>query len=226
MKISPLRFSLLAAALFLLGAAGSVAFAQTQPAYFTFGTASSQPTVGKSFTLPVIIDTGSQKVAGGDAIIRYDPQALSVVRVEPGEIFDTYPSNTFDLAGNIQISGAMSETTASFSGRGTFGTLTLRGNRAGSTTISFTCSEGQNNDSNILQALTNVDIIDCTRTNSTTLLIAAAPTAPPTAAPPAATASPSGGLGTAGSAQTSLILAVAGVGLLLLGGLLKWNHRV
>jgi hypothetical protein len=206
-----------------LGILAKVALAQTQSAYFTLGTASSVPTVGRSFTLPIIVDTGDENVAGADAVIRYNPQTLSVVRVDPGEIFDNYPRHTFDQAGNIEISGAMSETIASFSGRGTFGVITLRGAQAGSTTISFSCTPGQANDSNILQAITNIDIIDCDRTEPTTFLVAAAPTPVglPTASP---TASPAP-IGTAGSAELTLILAGLGLLLITFGGFLKWSQQ-
>lgn len=198
--------------------------AQNESAYLSFGNPSSQPTVGKNFSLPIIIDTANQKVAGADAVIRYDPQALAVVMVNPGEIFDTYPRHSYDLTGNIQLSGAMSATTASFSGRGTFGTLTFRPNQAGSTTLSFNCTEGQFNDSNILQALTNLDIIDCQKTSATTLLIAAAPT--PVGQPSASPSASPSPLGKTGSFETTLIFAGTGLALILTGGLLRWKRRL
>jgi hypothetical protein len=137
----------------------------------------------------------------------------------PGAIFDSYPKKAFDTSGNINLSGAMTVTTASFSGIGKFGTITFKGLASGTTTVSFACRASGRDDTNVTQILTDADIVDCSRLSPSLLSITAAvgaPTATPTAVP-----SPP----PAGMLEPTRFLLTFGVGLLTVGGIGWWFAR-
>lgn len=182
-------------------------------AFFSLSPPDSLPQVGKTFNIDVTLNTDEAKVKSAEAVLTFDPSKLAVVSLTPGAIFDSYPKKDFDTLGNIDLSGAMTVTTASFSGIGKFGTITFKGLASGETTVSFSCTVGGTTDTNVIQALTDADIVDCNRLSPSSLSIGAvvgAPTAAPTIPP---SPPPAGSLG------PTFSLLVFGLGLLALGGL-------
>lgn len=188
-------------------------------AFFSLSPPDLIPRVGESFNIDITLNTDEAKVKGADAVLTFDPAKLSVVSLTPGAIFDSYPKKSFDTSGNINLSGAMAATTASFSGIGKFGTITFRGLVSGTTTVSFVCRAGGRDDTNVTQILTDADIVDCSRLSASSLSIIAAvgaPTATPTAVP-----SPP----PAGMLEPTRFLLVFGAGLLVVGGIGCWFAR-
>jgi hypothetical protein len=169
------------------------------------------PRVGETFSVNITLDTDGADVKNADAVLTFDPAKLSVVALTPGQLFDSYPTKSFDAAGNIKLSGAMTVATASYSGVGKFGSISLKGISAGTTTVAFTCTPGVTTDSNITQILSNTDVLDCTKLIPISLTIAKAigapsPEATPTP-PPAADLTP------------TFFLTLAGIGLVAFGSL-------
>lgn len=188
-------------------------------AFLSLSPPDSLPRAGETFNLDITLNTDEARVKSADAVLSFDPAKISVVSLTPGAIFDSYPKKNFDTAGNINLSGAMAETTASFSGIGKLGTITFKGLASGTTTISFSCTSGEATDTNIIQTLTNADIVDCSRVSSSSVSIAAAVGAP-TAAPTAVPSPPP-----AGNLEATSSLATLGLGLLVVGGLSWWLIR-
>jgi hypothetical protein len=175
------------------------------------------PRVGEIFSVDITLDTDEANVKSADAVLTFDPAKLSVVTLVPGQLFDNYPTKSFDVAGNIKLSGAMAATTASYSGVGKFGSISFKGISAGTTTVAFTCTPQGNTDSNITQILTNTDIIDCSKLVPVSFTIAKAigaptPEATPTP-PPAADLTP------------TLLLTLGGIGLIVFGSLRLWLEK-
>lgn len=185
-------------------------------AFFSLSPPDVLPRVGQTFNIDITLSTDEANVKSADAVLTFDPAKLSVVTLTPGAIFDSYPVKSFDALGNIKLSGLMSLSTASFSGIGKFGTITFKGISSGTTTVSFFCTPGETNDSNITQILTNMDIIDCGKLSPSSISIAAAVGAP--TATPVATASPP----PAGNINSTFLLSVLGLGFLTAGGLRLW----
>ena len=185
-------------------------------AFFSLSPPDVLPRVGQTFDIDISLNTDEAKVKSADVVLTFDPAKLSVVTLTPGAVFDSYPTKNFDALGNIKLSGLMSLSTASFSGIGKFGAITFKGVSSGATTVSFSCTSGETNDSNITQILTNMDIVDCGRLSPSSISIAAAVGAP--TATPVATASPP----PAGSPSSTFLLSILGLGFLTVGGLRLW----
>ena len=181
-------------------------------AFFSLSSPDTLPKVGETFNIDITLNTDGANVKSADAVLTFDPAKLSVVSLTPGAIFDSYPTKNFDALGNIKLSGAMTSATASFSGIGKFGTITFKGDSSGTTTISFSCTPGKTNESNITQILTNADIVDCGKLSPSSISIAAvgAPTITPiaTASPPPA-----------GNTNPTFLFFILGLGLLVIGSL-------
>lgn len=185
-------------------------------AFFSLSPPDVLPRVGQTFNIDVTLNTDEANVKSVDAVLTFDPVKLSVVTLTPGAVFDSYPTKNFDTLGNIKLSGAMTSTTASFSGIGKFGTITFKGVSSGTTNISFSCTPGEANDSNITQILTDTDIVDCDKLSPTSISIAQAVGAP--TATPIATASPP----PAGNTNPTFLFFILSLGFLIIGSLKLW----
>ena len=185
-------------------------------AFFSFSPPDTLPKVGETFNIDINLNTDEANIKSADAVLTFDPVKLAVVTLTPGAIFDSYPTKNFDTLGNIKLSGAMTSTTASFSGIGKFGTITFKGVSSGTTTISFSCTPGETTESNVRQIYTNTDIIDCGKLSPSALSIAAAVGAPTTT--PIATATPP----PTGNTNPTFLFFTLSLGLLTLGAVKLW----
>lgn len=208
------RFYLFGLLLFFLLPLVSRAWALNQ-AFFSLSPPDSLPRVGETFDVDITLNTDEAKAKSAAAVLTFDPAKLSVVSLTPGALFSSYQKSVDDL-GKITLSGTMAETTASFSGIGKFGTITLQGLASGSTTVSFSCTSGVTTDTNVIQVLTGANVVDCQRLSSSSISIAAAVGAP-TAAPTVAPSPPP-----AGSLKPTSFFLIFGLGLLILGSL-SWQ---
>ena len=127
---------------------------------------------GCDFSLDINLNTAAVETNGTDAVIIYDPAAITVVSVTNGTLYPTYPGNSIDSAtGKVRITGLASPTqpvTAS----GRLATLNLRLNSdtaVTSTVIKFDFDPNnplKTNDSNVVENATIVDrlqsVVDAT----------------------------------------------------------------
>lgn len=97
----------------------SLSFAAT----LTLSPASGTFNRGCSYAVDIVLDTGGVQTDGTDAILFYQPAALTATSVTSGTIYADYPGNAIDPAtGKITVSGLASVTQA-FSGKGTLATI-------------------------------------------------------------------------------------------------------
>lgn len=178
-------------------------------AFFSFSSPDVPPRIGQTFEIAITLNTDGADVRKAEAVITFDPAKLTVTTISPGAIFSSYPQKSFS-EGTIRLAGEMAGT-ASFSGIGKLGTITFQGKSAGTTTLSFSCTPGETNESNIIQAVTNGDIIDCGRLSPLSLTILSAIGAPATTPIATATPPPSGYLG------PTFLLFLPGCALLAVG---------
>ena len=116
--------------------------------------------IGETLELEIIMNTDGEQAAGGDVIITYDPEVVSVVDLLPGKLFSDYPSATFDnVAGVAKLSGIVASISELFTGEGVFGRIIVQGKKAGSTELTFDFTPGSTTDSNIAVTYGSGDIL-------------------------------------------------------------------
>lgn len=115
---------------------------------------------GDSFSTVVVLDTGGFSAEGAGAQIIFDPNVLSVLKVEKGSLYADYPIAAFDNnKGHVSISGIVSGPGESYSGRGAFATITWRLEQARNTEVFFSFTPGSTTDSNIATTRGNGDLL-------------------------------------------------------------------
>jgi len=120
---------------------------------------------GEILVLPVILNTAGNDVFAVDAVIRFDPQFLEVldldpelpgVQVTPGVIFPRYFALGADNEkGEVRLSGSsfsgrVADVGQSFSGAGILGSISFRAKNRGTTKVYFDFQEGRTVDSNVV----------------------------------------------------------------------------
>lgn len=129
-------------------------------ASLTFSPDKVELPVGGSTTVNIMLDTGGNQVAGAGARILYDPGVVSVVELNPGNLFGDYPSALFDnYLGKANLSGIVSSANSLYSGSGTFGSFKLQGIKTGTSVVKFDFTPGSTKDSNIAVTTGNGDIL-------------------------------------------------------------------
>lgn len=125
------------------------AHAQTSARLF-FSNEKLDVETGKTYTLDIMVDTGSEKAAGVGADITFDPTAVRIVSIKTGSIFADYPvvakNNT---SGQVQISGIVSGPNNLFTGEGLLAQIEIEPLKAGQSSLEFVYSPGSTTDSNI-----------------------------------------------------------------------------
>lgn len=188
---------------------------------------------GCSFSLNVELNTGGAETDGTDAIIFYDSTRFNALSITSGTIYPDYPGSNIDAQlGRITISGLASVTTP-FTGQGKLATINFTVQSAapeGATQMTFDFdpnNKGKTTDSNVVQRVTVVDILNSVTNGSYTVgagtscggsPVVASPK-PQGAATPSATQAPiiTKELPPAGSEQLTFTIAIVGSILTILG---------
>jgi len=211
---------LLAGFLVFLGVFSPLVLAQTTNPHLSFSPSTTTVTVGETFDVDVLVDTGGQAVDGVDAIISYDQDLLEAVSVTAGSFLFT-TTNSLATAGKIKIYG-VAESGSPKTGTGTLATITLRAKSAGEATLTFDCQSGVTTDSNINKG--SEDIIVCTSNGtgvytlgSSTSSASLSATPSPTVVANSSTSTTSADLPATGAFANTLILLGIGAILSFLG---------
>lgn len=119
-----------------------------------------------NFSINVLLDTQGTQTDGTDAIIIYDPTRFTAQNIVNGTIYPDFPGNNIDSAtGKITISGLASVTTA-FTGKGTLATInfTVKDTApTGSTQMTFEFDpndKAKTSDSNVVERGTIADTLN------------------------------------------------------------------
>lgn len=155
--------------------------------------------VGSNFDVKVLINTAGKQSLGGDAIIIYDNNMLSINSATKGTFFEVFQDHAIGGTSNKYLLSAWQSTEVnpvSTSADTLYGTVTFTAKAPGNATLSFDCTSGTT-DSNIWDT-NQTDIIQCSGVQSLALNIGGpGPTSTPAAtltpgptSTPAATATP------------------------------------
>lgn len=108
--------------------------------------------VGSPFKVSILLGAPRKSLDGVDVIIRYDPELFEIT-VDKGTAFPQYPRSKVDeVKGEIVLSGYNLEAKPTpILSDSLFGTLTLRGKKAGQGKLEFVWRKGQKNLSNIIE---------------------------------------------------------------------------
>lgn len=131
--------------------------------------------VGHETRLQLQLDTESTQTSGADIIFSYDPNAVEVNGVKFNGSY-IFAQNLFSIdTGNrqIRISSFNIDTNSTFNGKANYLYLLVTPKTSGSTSFSFTCSQDETNDTNIVAKSNGEDLVTCTRLVSAKITSAA-----------------------------------------------------
>ena len=118
--------------------------------------------VGQTFSMAIILDTGGSETVGTDVKLNFDATRLEVVSLTNGVIYPTYPSGgkIYDnSAGTIRWSGSATDPANFFSGSGTFGTINFRAKVSGTASVTFDYVSGSTTDTNVVEGGTLAELL-------------------------------------------------------------------
>lgn len=128
--------------------------------FFSF----SSPTliINKESEIKIMIDTRGKIITGADAVVKYDPNLLSIKKVVPGKLFPYYPILKIKKdKGRVEITGTIvSPDQQSFNGAGELASLLVEPLTEGEISLSFDFTSGKTNDSNLAEKGTGNDILE------------------------------------------------------------------
>lgn len=110
--------------------------------------ASKQVSVNDTFVVSVMLDTQGETTDGVDAIIFYDSGKLSITSVSLGDLYANKLQEDYSTGGQITLR-ATSTATTSFTGSGTFATITFKAISDGNANVDFQFTAGSSTDSNV-----------------------------------------------------------------------------
>lgn len=126
--------------------------AKAWAATFSLSPATKVVSVGDEFDVAVMIDTAGEAAVGADAIINYDALKLQAVSASLGSLFSVKSAEDKSTLGKIIFRATTAGATESFTGAGTFATITFKALAAGVVTVSFDFTQGSTTDSNIAKS--------------------------------------------------------------------------
>lgn len=125
-----------------------------------FDPTSITATNGNTFEVDIIVDAGSDQIAGTDAYIQYDNTLVEPSEVVPGTFFPVVSNST--TSEQVYINGVVTDPTDFKTGSGILATVTFRMLSDGDGTLSFYCDTSQPNTSKIVKNDVNAtNVIEC-----------------------------------------------------------------
>lgn len=118
--------------------------------------------VGETMPVLIKVSTGNHLTAGVDLVLKYDPSKLeaSSSSLIKGNTYDDYPQINIDSKnGVLRTSGVVAPDKSGFNGKGDFGTINFTAKSPGVTTISLEFSPNATTDSNMVESITNKDVL-------------------------------------------------------------------
>lgn len=108
---------------------------------------------GEVFKVDIKLDTGDRVIptTGTDVILNYPSGLVDVLKIIPGNTYDTYPTQEVDIENEtIKISGSAPNIASYFSGLGTFASIEFKAIRIGTAKINFVWREKATDDTNVV----------------------------------------------------------------------------
>ena len=152
-----------------------------QAAYLKFDKATASVAVGATVTLDVLVDAGSDQITSTDMWVMYDPTLLEAQSVASGTFFPAVTNNI--SAGKVYVAGLITDAGAYKTGSGTVGTITFKGLKNGTATITYDCRADVSNSSKVIKnAVDPTNIIVCSQNTTSVITVGAGGAAAPTSA--------------------------------------------
>ena len=140
---------------------------KAQAATIQFSPSSGTYSTGSTFGVQIIVNTAGIDTTSADAVIKYNSTLLGVDSVSYGSFYPTVLHSVQN--DKLYISGMVSNPGSIINGSGTIATVNFKPLSAGAVTISFDCTTGQTNDSNVTKNDTDAtDVLDCATLASAT----------------------------------------------------------
>ncbi|OGK25519.1 hypothetical protein A2954_04670 [Candidatus Roizmanbacteria bacterium RIFCSPLOWO2_01_FULL_37_12] len=195
-------------------------FGQTHAAFLNFDKNTVSIGVGDTVDIQVMIDAGSDQISSTDAYVIYDPSLIEAQTITPGIFFPTVVNNI--TSGRLYVAGLVDDAASSKTGSGAVALITFKALTQGSGTLTYDCEAGVYNSSKIiLNDLNATNIIDCGQNGTSAITIAAAGPGTGTPYPGVTKTSTSSALPKTGIFDNVSKVAVPGMILLFLGGVLR-----
>ena len=139
----------------------SLVYGQTvSAATLEFSPATGSYSTNENFNVEIKVDTSSQDTQSTDAVIEFDTTLLSVENVTHGSFYPTVLHS--EQNGKLYISGVVNDAASVKNGAGTLATVSFKGLTAGTATLSFVCTTGRTDDSNVSKNdLDATDLLVC-----------------------------------------------------------------
>lgn len=137
-----------------------IAVASASAATLNFNPNSVSTQQDGTFSVDVLVDSGTEQITGTDIYVLYDPQYLELQTVTAGSFFpktDNIPSS-----GKLYVWGVIENQGEYKSGQGVVSTLTFKTIKSGNTTVQFDCNLSNTETSKILKNDINAtNVINC-----------------------------------------------------------------
>jgi hypothetical protein len=107
---------------------------------------------GTNYTANVYLNSGEKLVVGADAYIKFDPKQVTIVSVQEGDFFSTYPTTTFQQdEGLVILSGIVPMEEEPVSGQGLLGSFTFQLAEPGTASLSLDFTPHSTRDCNVIE---------------------------------------------------------------------------
>jgi hypothetical protein len=147
-----------------------------------FSPTSGSHSTNTTFDVEIKVNTGTEETTSTDAVIVFDNELLSVDSVKYGTFYSTVLHS--EQNDKLYISGMVDSPTDVVTGTGVLATITFNTLTAGTATLSFDCTSGKTDDSNVSKNdLDSTDIIVCTSLTDASYTITGDSVATATVAP-------------------------------------------
>ena len=193
---------------------GPAVMGQTQAGFLTFDKDTVVANIGDIFDVQIIVDPGSEQISSDDAYVIYDPSLIEAQGVTPLDYFPTVVNNI--ESGRVYVAGLVDDPATYKTGSGAIATVSFRALAEGLGTLTYDCQPGVYNSSKIIKNdLHATNIIECDQNGRVNITVGSG-----IGVGDGITVTPSG-LPQTGVFENVAKIAIQGMILLLLGGMLR-----
>jgi hypothetical protein len=138
---------------------------------------------GATFTLDAVVDAGSDQITSTDMWILYDSTLLEAQSASAAAFFPAVTNNI--SAGKVYIAGMVTDPGSYKTGSGSVATITFKGIKNGTATISYDCRADASNSSKVVKnAVDPTNVIVCASNGTSIITIGTGGSLTPTTAVP------------------------------------------
>lgn len=115
--------------------------------------------IGQEFEAKIILDTGSFETDATDVRLKFDPQILTVNKIQEGKIYDNYPAKRTDQQDGVIIINGITSLNKTFKGKGIFASIYFKGLKPGKTSLILEYAPNSTIDSNVVASKIAKDVL-------------------------------------------------------------------